>query len=366
WYYYKLSKPKATELLMNDGRDGCFLIRDSSKGTIFSLAILASNRLGKDVKHYRIRLDTNRGYFLSPSHAFHAIPTLVEYHMKNSAVLLTRFKTFFFKTSYLNTAEFRHTSIEINNKDLIMKEQLGAGQFGKVHRAIYKHSCEVAVKFLKEKFDGKSGGRSSIEIIEEAKALMLLDHPNLVKIVGICRSKPIKIVTEYLKYGSLVIYLRKNKCALQNDCPFMLRTCRELCSGMKYLEEHHIIHRDLAARNCLVGEKNVVKICDFGLAREVDDNNTYQSSSGALFAIRWTAPEGIIRKIFSTKSDVWSFGVLMWEIFTCGVMPYEQYKSNGECARAVCYEDLRLQKPDNCPHDVYEIFEQCWQKVCSS
>lgn len=127
---------------------------------------------------------------------------------------------------------------------------------------------------------------------------------------------------------------------------------------MAYLEKHNYIHRDLAARNCLVGEQNVVKVADFGLARYVIDDQ-YTSNGGAKFPIKWSPPEVLNFTRFSSKSDVWAYGVMCWEVFTCGEMPYGRAK-NPEVVERVQRGQI-LPMPPNCPGPVYEeVMRVCW------
>uniref|UniRef100_A0A8C3Q4I8 Uncharacterized protein n=1 Tax=Geospiza parvula TaxID=87175 RepID=A0A8C3Q4I8_GEOPR len=142
----------------------------------------------------------------------------------------------------------------------------------------------------------------------------------------------------------------------------LLSMCQDVCEGMEYLERNSFIHRDLAARNCLVNEDHVVKVSDFGMARYVIDDE-YISSSGAKFPVKWSSPEVFHFKKYSSKSDVWSFGVLMWEVFTEGKMPFET-KSNAEVVREIS-QGNRLYRPHLASHPVYKVMYSCWHEVCS-
>jgi tyrosine-protein kinase Tec len=168
------------------------------------------------------------------------------------------------------------------------------------------------------------------------------------------------IVTEFMKYGALVQYLKRNKTVLVKDLDKLLDMCFQICCGMQYLEQHNVIHRDLAARNCLVGNKQVVKICDFGLARHVLDDE-YSSSVGAKFPVRWSSPEVMAYTKFSSKSDVWAFAVLMWEVYAFGKLPYEELK-NIDVVELVCHQNFRLEKPQPCPENVFNLMSSCWEK----
>jgi len=180
----------------------------------------------------------------------------------------------------------------------------------------------------------------------------------LVQLYGVCtKHRPIFIVTEYLKHGSLLSFLRKHETTLTGNYGMLLDTCIQVCKGMAYLERHNYIHRDLAARNCLVGTENTVKVADFGLARYVLDDE-YTSSGGAKFPIKWAPPEVLHYTRFSSKSDVWAYGVLMWEVFTCGKMPYGRLK-NAEVVERV-QRGIILERPPRCPEKIYAVMQMCW------
>lgn len=201
---------------------------------------------------------------------------------------------------------------------------------------------------------------SEDDFIEEAKVMTKLRHQNLVQLYGVCSKnvRPIFIITEYMKHGSLLTYLRVRKKEFYGDFLGLLDMALQVCRGMAYLEKNNYIHRDLAARNCLVGEQNIVKVADFGLARYVIDDQ-YTSNGGAKFPIKWSPPEVLNFTRFSSKSDVWAYGVLCWEVFTCGDMPYGKAR-NPEVVERVQRGQI-LQQPPNCPNPVYEeVMRLCW------
>ncbi|GJQ77521.1 hypothetical protein Trydic_g20910 [Trypoxylus dichotomus] len=207
----------------------------------------------------------------------------------------------------------------------------------------------------------KEGTMSEDDFIEEAKVMTKLQHKNLVQLYGVCsKNRPIFIVTEYMRHGSLLNYLRRHEQSHCNNQGLLLDMCIQVCKGMAYLERHNYIHRDLAARNCLVGSENTVKVADFGLARYVLDDQ-YTSSGGTKFPIKWAPPEVLNYTRFSSKSDVWAYGVLMWEVFTCGKMPYGRLK-NSEVVEKV-QKGIILEKPRGCDKEVYEVMKTCWNSL---
>ncbi|XP_046561926.1 tyrosine-protein kinase Btk29A-like, partial [Haliotis rubra] len=186
-----------------------------------------------------------------------------------------------------------------------------------------------------------------------------LNHPNLVQLYGVVtKAKPIMIVVELMRYGALNNYLARHKNRLLQQPMTLLEFCIQVCKGMCYLEQRKFIHRDLAARNCLVGQDHVVKVADFGLARYVIDDE-YTSSAGTKFPVKWAPPEVLSYTRFSSKSDVWAFGVLMWEVFSGGEMPYSGMK-NLDVVDYVITSNRRLQKPMMCPELMFKVMMHCW------
>lgn len=359
WFYPKTSRTQSEEILQSDGREGVFLVRESSQKDTYTLSVFTKSA-GLDqglVKHYHIKINAENKYFLADKHPFLTIPELIYYHKHNCAGLIVRLRFPPGDRSCLKpTCGLGHDLKEIDQNLLEMKEELGSGQFGKVYRAIYMGRVEVAVKMMRE------GTMHQEDFIEEAKTMMKLQHENLVKLYGVCTKKqPILIVTEFLRNGALLTYLRRYKQRLLINTDTLIDMCIQICQGMRYLEEQAVIHRDLAARNCLVGDKGIVKVGDFGLARYVLDNE-YTSSTGAKFPVKWSAPEVLNFTKFSSKSDIWAYGILMWEIFSGGETPYNKMK-NADVVYRVCNERYRLSQPPQCPEPVYAIMMSCWNQT---
>ncbi|XP_023331198.1 tyrosine-protein kinase Btk29A [Eurytemora carolleeae] len=352
WYVGDMSRQRAESLLKTEDKEGCFVVRNSSTKGLYTLSLFTKIPHNQ-VKHYHIKQNI-AGYFLSEKHCCQSIAKLIEYHSHNAGGLACRLKCPPGR-SKPPTAGLSHGKWEIDPTELTLGEELGSGQFGVVRRGKWKGTIDVAVKMMKE------GTMSEDDFIEEAKVMTKMQHQNLVQLYGVCsKNRPIFIVTEYMKHGSLLSFLRKLKPSLYTDPCTLLDFALQVSRGMAYLERHNYIHRDLAARNCLVGAENVVKVADFGLARYVIDDQ-YTSNGGAKFPIKWSPPEVLNFTRFSSKSDVWAYGVLCWEVFTCGEMPYGRAK-NPEVVERVQRGQI-LSQPAACPNQVYEVMRLCWAAI---
>ncbi|XP_077287392.1 tyrosine kinase receptor Cad96Ca isoform X2 [Arctopsyche grandis] len=251
---------------------------------------------------------------------------------------------------------------------------LGEGAFGQVWR------CEatdidgklgpttVAVKTLKENANDKE--RS--DLLSELQVMKNLEpHPNVVRLIACCTEKePIFVIMEFITLGKLQAFLRSSRAERHYGnvhAGSETLTSRDLTSfvyqvarGMEFLSSKGIIHRDLAARNILITEDHICKVADFGFARDVVTSLVYERKSEGRLPIRWMAPESLYDDIFSVKSDVWSFGVLIWEVVTLGSTPYPGL-SAGEVMRKV-RDGYRLEKPEHCRRELYNIMFYCWDK----
>ena len=203
---------------------------------------------------------------------------------------------------------------EIDKGAVKLLKKLGAGNFGEVWQGLWNDTAKVAVKTLRK------GTMKPGAFLKEAEIMKKLIHPKLVQLYGVCsRDEPFYIVTELMTKGSLLEFLRGDGQVL--DMTKMINISAQVAEGMAFLESHGFVHRDLAARNVLVSDSLVVKIADFGLSRVLVED-IYEAHEGARFPIKWTAPEACSELKFTIKSDVWSFGILLYEITTFGGIPY--------------------------------------------
>ncbi|EDL38283.1 fer (fms/fps related) protein kinase, testis specific 2, isoform CRA_a [Mus musculus] len=240
----------------------------------------------------------------------------------------------------------------LNHEDVSLGELLGKGNFGEVYKGTLKDKTPVAIKTCKEDLPQEL----KIKFLQEAKILKQYDHPNIVKLIGVCTQRqPVYIIMELVPGGDFLTFLRKRKDELK--LKQLVRFSLDVAAGMLYLESKNCIHRDLAARNCLVGENNTLKISDFGMSRQ-EDGGVYSSSGLKQIPIKWTAPEALNYGRYSSESDVWSFGILLWETFSLGVCPYPGMTN--QQAREQVERGYRMSAPQNCPEEVFTIMMKCW------
>ena len=239
---------------------------------------------------------------------------------------------------------------EIDRTTLRFDKKLGMGNFSEVWLGVWNDTSPVFIKKL------KPGTVEVADFVEEAQVMKKLRHPNLLQLYGVCTlEEPIFIVTELMEHGALLDYLCKGK-GRDLKLPELIGMAAQIAGGMAYLEEHLYIHRDLAARNILVGDDNLCKVADFGLARVIKEDIYNQRK----VPIKWTAPEAALYNRFSIKSDVWSFGIVIYELLTKGAMPYPGM-TNGQVLEAVD-QGYRMPSPDNCPDALYSIMLTCWKQ----
>uniref|UniRef100_A0A8C2KKR2 receptor protein-tyrosine kinase n=1 Tax=Cyprinus carpio TaxID=7962 RepID=A0A8C2KKR2_CYPCA len=249
---------------------------------------------------------------------------------------------------------------EIDVSCITIERVIGAGEFGEVCSGLLrlpgKREIPVAIKTLKAGYTEKQRR----DFLGEASIMGQFEHPNIIHLKGVVtKSKPVMIITEYMENGSLDTFLKKN------DGQFtviqLVGMLRGIASGMRYLSEMGYVHRDLAARNILVNSNLVCKVSDFGLSRVLeDDPEAAYTTRGGKIPIRWTAPEAIAYRKFTSASDVWSYGIVMWEVMSYGERPYWEM-SNQDVIKAV-EENYRLPGPMDCPTALYHLMMDCWQK----
>ncbi|KAH7693583.1 serine/threonine-protein kinase RIO3, partial [Aphelenchoides avenae] len=364
WFAGRIPRGRAERLVSAPNLPkGTFLIRErETEPREYALTIKDIDDGKGCVKHYKIKkLDNDEGYFITTRKTFRTLAELVQYYSER-ADGLCRQLTYPAPRIAPTRPDLSHETQqnwEIPRHQLQLKQKLGDGNFGEVWYGKWRGVVEVAIKTM------KPGTMSPEAFLGEAQIMKQCDHANLVKLYAVCTTEePFYIITEYMPNGALLGYLRNERNQLSIQA--MVDMCAQIANGMKYLEERKLVHRDLAARNVLVGEKYsgvpVVKVADFGLARKLMEEDIYEARTGAKFPIKWTAPEAATCGNFTVKSDVWSYGVLLYEIFTRGQVPYPGMQ-NREVIEQVEI-GYRMPCPKSCPEVLYnEIMLKCWDKI---
>ena len=243
---------------------------------------------------------------------------------------------------------------EIRKDSLKRIRQIGQGQFGEVYQGLWNNTTPVAIKTL------KPGYMDPKDFLAEAQIMKTLKHPKLIQLYAVCtQDEPIYIVTELMRNGSLLEFLRGDK-GHALTLPQLIDIAAQIASGMAYLESQNYIHRDLAARNILVGDRNTIKIADFGMARVIEADAYRVGNTKTQVAIKWTAPEVFKYQRYTVKSDVWSFGILLMELITFGRVPYRGMTTY-EAVNAV-ERGYRMPCPPSCSQFLYDIMMECWNE----
>ncbi|TSK38392.1 Tyrosine-protein kinase CSK [Bagarius yarrelli] len=327
WFHGKITRDQA-ERLLYPPETGLFLVRESTNYPgDYTLCVSCEGK----VEHYRI-IYHNGKLSIDEEEFFENLMQLVEVY---SRVGLTPVSGLLPCPVY--SWQLVHVGgWALKSKDLKLIQTIGKGEFGDVMVGDYR-GTKVAVKCIKHDATAQA-------FIAEASVMTQLRHANLVQLLGVIVEErgSLFIVTEYMAKGSLVDYLRsRGRTVLGVEC--LLKFSLDVCEAMEYLEANNFVHRDLAARNVLVSEDNIAKVSDFGLTKEASS-----TQDTAKLPVKWTSPEALREKRFSTKSDVWSYGVLLWEIYSFGRVPYPRIKG------------YKMDAPDGCPAVVYDLMKQCW------
>ncbi|ESO00661.1 hypothetical protein HELRODRAFT_175642 [Helobdella robusta] len=274
-----------------------------------------------------------------------------------------------------------HDEWELDAREVTLGVEIGQGAFGLVMTGYYR-SQQVAIKVIK----GDVLPSYKEELLREIQLMKTIGrHNNIVSIVGACTLKdPIALIMEYMPFGNLQSFLQK--CRLEGEmrrtnhgvemdyCPLdhltgtkeswsisatdLLSFARQISVAMEFISDKKYVHRDVAARNVLVSSNKIVKLCDFGLARIVQNGDQYCKLTNGRLPLKWMALESIRDRIFTTQSDVWSYGVLLWEITTLGSTPYPDIALI-DLYRLLC-DGFRMKKPANCSCELYNLMRECW------
>jgi len=350
WYHGSLTREQA-EFLLKDTVEGSYLMRESTHYPgDYTLCLKSEAK----VENYHIKQLKNR-FTIDEENMFDNLIELVDFYTKFDDLACKLKRPVVYKEKE-ESSDYQSllNSLWIDNKDIKMGREIGIGEFGAVYRGTFKNS-DVAIKKIKDK-------TTVNEFLKEAYCMASLSHPNLVKLIGVVRhlteneeENEISLVTEFMPKGSLLDYLMsrgRNILTKKELIDFVIN----ICNGMSYLEEKGIVHRDLAASNVLISKDDVAKVSDFGLSKKIMDD----TRNGVRIRIKWSAPEAIKDRLYSNKSDMWSFGILLWEIFSYGRTPYPKIPVNEVLAHIE--QGYQMEKPDGCPDEIYLLMKEAWER----
>ncbi|XKL61133.1 hypothetical protein PGB90_008190 [Kerria lacca] len=301
---------------------------------------------------------------------------------KNKALAIPLRQNIILEERYTTNPQYTSTGVHSDNLPIVPIIQrsaitdlqlIGEGFFGKVFKGQF-HSFDndvekvetVAVKMLKQ-----TNLKAQEDFMWEVEIMSSFNHPNILSFIGLCPSEilnPSWMVFEYMPFGDLASVLRNNGHNFWTSIPSLPKLTSEsllfialqISDGMVYLAKQRFVHRDLACRNCLVGSDLIVKIADFGMSRDVYTCDYYKIGGTKMLPVRWMAPESIVYGRFTLESDIWSYGVVLWEIYSYGKQPY--YGRSNEEAFKCILEGILLDIPEQCPEEVADIMKACWKK----
>lgn len=354
WFFGDLSRTEAVNLLQKGGnKTGSFLIRGSDKqGFMYALSARSQN----NVRHFKIFQDEQGEYHVNTSNFFKDLNKLIEfYKVKPIAkdLLLTspcvKDEPTGTELSLLPVDEWERPKEEFQ-----LAQKLGSGNFSQVYEGYWlgRVKIKVAIKTINQDVTTQES------FVKETSFLKTLRHRNLLSLYAVCSvGNPFYIVTELLSKGDLLKFLRGVE-GEQLNVDALLDIAGQVVDGMHYLETKNCVHRDLAARNILIGKNNICKIADFGLARFIKDE-IYVSQSKEM-PYKWTAPEALAFGRYTLKSDVWSFGILLYEIMSRGMNLYPGL-DNSDVLHYL-RKGNRMAAPPNCSDKIYKVMLDCWQE----
>ncbi|XP_064615394.1 tyrosine-protein kinase SRK3-like [Liolophura sinensis] len=381
WYFGKVSRNASEEwLLQPDFPKGTFLIRQGeATPDTYTLSVRDCDELrGFLVKHYKIHmkkssnnddLDSNNGddndaelkeyYYITTRRPFATLADLVIHYSELADGLCCKLTQICPKPRSLLWAMDRGKTDqwESPRERIRFVMKLGSGQFADVWLGKWNDSKDVAIKMQ------RPGSVSTAAFLDEAQILKTLQHNNIVRLLAVCtEQEPVYLVLEYMPRGRLSQYLREGA-GKDLGLSELLWITTQIADGMAYMEREGFVHRNLGARNILVGENNNVRISGFGMTKVVDDPD-FNFRKGLKMAIKWMAPEVLLYNKYSTKSDVWSFAVVMIEILSYGKEPYEGLPSKQAFEKIQA--GYRMPRPELCPPAVYEVILTCWNITAPS
>lgn len=346
WFHGKMDRETA-EVVLQPRVDGLYLVRESNHFPgDYTLCVVYNG----GVDHYRVKKD-GRGMSVDDMTFFSNLIELIEHYSNDKDGLVCELRRPVEKEGQkefcVDQKAFAESGWVINQHEIDVKEEIGSGEFGVVYKGVL-NGKPVAIKTLRE-------AKNMDDFLVEASSMTNLRHENLVQLLGVKLSPlPIYIVTEFMAKGSLTDYLRsRGRSVIKWSDQFHFSW--HVSKAMVYLESKSVIHRDLAAANVLLNDDAIAKVSDFGLSGRIE-----QIKAGGKFRVKWSAPEALKdNNDFTPKSDVWSYGVLLWEIYSFGRVPYPRIPLNDVLEKV--NGGYRMEKPENCPDQMYQIMLKCWK-----
>uniref|UniRef100_H3AYZ1 Tyrosine-protein kinase n=1 Tax=Latimeria chalumnae TaxID=7897 RepID=H3AYZ1_LATCH len=341
WFHGKISGQDAVQLLQPP-EDGLFLVRESIRHPGDYVLCVCFQ---KEVIHYRVIYQENQ-LTIDEAISFHNLIDMIEYYMKNKGAICTILSKPKRKAGTKSAEEELSKGGWLLDMHLLkLGDAIGEGEFGAVLQGEYMGQ-KVAVKNIKCDVTAQA-------FLAETTVMTKVQHKNLVRLLGVILNNGLYIVTEFMAKGNLVNHLRTRGRSVIT-VHHLIQFAFDVCEGMEYLESKKLVHRDLAARNILVSEDNVAKVSDFGLAK-VD----LKKNDNAKLPVKWTAPEALKQNKLSNKSDVWSYGILLWEIFSYGRTPYPKMSLKDVTEQVE--KGYRMASPEECPPSIYVLMKSCWE-----
>ncbi|XP_045158691.2 tyrosine-protein kinase SRK2-like [Mercenaria mercenaria] len=355
-WYYNIRRPEADRLLGSPHVPvGTFIVRGD-------FSFLLSVKLNEgDVKHYKIRRLDNGRFYISSRKTFDSVLDLVSYYKNDANGLPCKLTEPYPKKT--PCVHLRKLEVERHSVELLEQIRGGTGHYGDRHVGKFRKTLDVAVKRLKPNLLEMPAD----DFVTGMKMINKLRHDKLVQVLAICATtEPILIVSEFVPNGSLLDYLRREDVRASLRLEELIDIAAQIAEGMAYLEENKFVHGDLRVAKYLVEDRNEVKVADHGLfqlvEKDLSETNIRQLSNW--LPTKWFAPEVLLSGSVSTKSDVWSYGVLLFEIITFGHVPYPG--QDGWEVLDCVIKGYRMPKPNSgrveCPDPYYEIMLQCWNK----
>uniref|UniRef100_A0A0N4ZF24 Tyrosine-protein kinase n=1 Tax=Parastrongyloides trichosuri TaxID=131310 RepID=A0A0N4ZF24_PARTI len=345
-YHGTVVREEAEEALKNNGD---FFLRREEKNGKFEYILSAKH---DDAFHHLILNRSPQGCFIKKERMFSRPEDCINFYA-NSGFPIDG-------TTVILRTPVDQPSYYLNSENIEIKRKIGEGAYGEVSEAVMRRHDGSFVKVAVKNLKGFSTKADRDEFMKEFRFMNQFEHQNIVRIYGVtANSTPMMMVLEMCYGGSLNSYLRKNPLPYKH----LIKYCTDAARGMCYLSSRDVIHRDIAARNCLLGGKDDVKISDFGLS--VISKEPVKAGKAQKIAIRWCAPETLETGYFQMKTDVWSYGILMWEIFNhCQSDPFPG-KTNAEAKELIKSGDKPLELPKDVPSNVEKCYSYCLFKEAS-